>query len=68
MFSCKHYITLGNLWQKLVIQSSFVRLADFSSPRLNAGAPKPGFWWIHGKEGTEEVVAAVQDFLDLEKD
>jgi len=23
--------------------------------------------WIHGKEGTEEVVIAVQDFLDLKK-
>jgi 5-methyltetrahydropteroyltriglutamate--homocysteine methyltransferase len=44
MFSFKHYITPGNLWQKLVIQSSFVRLADFSSPRLQAGAPKPGNW------------------------
>jgi hypothetical protein len=44
MFSYKHYITPGNLWQKLVIQSSFVGLADFSSPRLKAGAPKPGNW------------------------
>jgi FSR family fosmidomycin resistance protein-like MFS transporter len=32
----------------LVIQSSFVGLADFSSPCLKAGAPRPGFWWIAG--------------------